>query len=259
MSDNGMRSRVVGCVVMVLLLVACGAPTPTPTALPTPTPEPTPTAKPATAQDYIKAMDDALNAAGTYHFDLDGAVAMEVPAQSVKLDIPMTLAGDVQAPDRMQASLNMTVMGVPIDTEVIAIGDEAWAKDPTTGQWVTTPGSEAPVGPQQFTELSDFEMGTMTVVGEETLDGQQVVHLTGKVDEDLNLGAELGGPMQLSLGADYWIAKESNLPLKATMAGSVPITPQSVEMTVGMSMTMLFSGFGEPVTIEPPSTATPTP
>ena len=99
----------------------------------------------------------------------------------------------------------------------------------------------------------------MMVVGEETLDGQQVVHLTGKVGEELDLGAELGGPMQMSLAADYWIAKETNLPLKATMMGNVPVAQEAVEMTVGMSMTMEFSGFGEPVTIEPPPMASPTP
>jgi hypothetical protein len=97
----------------------------------------------------------------------------------------------------------------------------------------------------------------MTLVGEEMLDGQQVVHVAGTVDEELDLGAELGGPMQMSLESDYWIAKESNLPLKASLVGSVPITQESLELTVGMSMTMEFSGFGESVTFEPPPTATP--
>ena len=101
MDHKRMRSGVIGCLVTVLLLVACGGPASTPTALPTPTPTP----KPLTAQEYLKAMEDALNAAGTYHFDMNGAITLDLPSQDTKLDIPMTLAGDVQTPDRMQASL----------------------------------------------------------------------------------------------------------------------------------------------------------
>jgi hypothetical protein len=257
MNHKLFRSAVIGCLVMVLLLVACGGPAATSTPLPTATPTPTP--KPLTAQEYLKEMEDALNAAGTYHFDLNGVLTVNVAAQDMKLDIPMTLAGDVQTPDRMQGSLTMSMMGSTIETEMIVIGNQAWAKDPTTGQWVASPQAQAPVGPRQFTELSDSELAGMTLVGEEMLDGQQVVHVAGTVDEELDLGAELGGPMQMSLESDYWIAKESNLPVKASLVGSVPITQESLEMTVGMSMTMEFSGFGEPVTIEPPPMASPTP
>jgi hypothetical protein len=225
---------------------------------PTPTPLPTPTPKPLTAQEILQASKDALNAAGTYHFDLNGTVAVDVPSLGIQMDMPMTMAGDVQSPDRMQGSLTMTVMSNTMTTEMIVIGSEAWAQDPITGEWVAGTQAGAPVDPTQFTDLSESELAGMAVVGEETLDGEQVVHLTGTVHEELNLGAELGGPMQLSLAADYWIAKESNLPLKATMAGSVPV-PEPVEMTVGMSMTIEFSGFGEPVTIESPPTPMPTP
>jgi len=259
MMHKRMRRGVIGCLVMALLLISCGAPASTPTALPTSTPAPTPTPKLVTAQDYLKAMEDALNAAGTYHFDLNGSVTLDLPAQDMKLDIPMAFAGDVQTPDKMQGSLTMTMMGNTIATDMIVIGGQAWVKNPTTGEWVASTPSAAPIGPQQFTELSDAELAGMTVVGEETLDGQQVTHVSGNVDEELDLGAELGGPLQMSLVSDYWIAKETNLPVKATMQGSLPLSQESVEMTVGMSMTMGFSGFGEPVTIEPPPTASPTP
>ena len=244
--------RVIGCLVTVFLLVSCGAPTPTPTPVPTATP------KPLTVQEILKAAEDALNAAGTYHFDINGQVAVDLPAQGMKLDMPMTFAGDVQAPDQMQGSLTMTVMSTTMTTEMIVIGSEAWAQDPITGQWVARTGTGAPVGPQQFTDLSESEVAGMTLVGEETLDGEQVVHLRGPVDEELDLGAELGGPIQLTLVADYWIAKESNLLFKATMEGVVPII-EPLEMTVGMSLTIEFSAFGEPVTIEPPPMATATP
>jgi len=258
MNHKRMRTGVIGCLVTVLLLVACGAPTPTPTPVPTSTPLPTPTPKPLTAQEILKAAQDALEAAGTYHFDMNAVAAVDVPSLGMQLDMPMLFAGDVQAPDQMQGSLTMTVLSTTMTTEMIVIGSEAWATDPTTGQWVARAESGAPVGPQQFTDLSESELAGMTLVGEETLDGEQVFHVTGTVDEELDLGAGLGGPMQLSLVADYWIAKESSLPVKASMEGSMPITQEGLEMTVGMSMTMEFSGYGEPVTIEPPPMATPT-
>jgi hypothetical protein len=248
MNRNRLGIEVVGLVLVVFLLASCGGPAATPTAQPTPTP------KPLTAQDYLQATEDALDAAGTYHFSMEGLVTVEVQSQGVKLEVPMMYEGEVQEPDRMHGSLSMTVMDTPVATEVIVIGDEAWAKDPTTGQWVTSAASAVPISPGQFTDLSDSELAGMTVVGEETLDGVQVIHLTGSVDQELNLGAELGGSMQLSLVADYWIAKESNLPLKAVVGGNAPVTAQSVEMMVGMSMTLVFSDFGEPVTIEPPPT-----
>jgi hypothetical protein len=218
-----------------------------------------PTPVPLTAQEILEASQDALEAAGTYHFDLNGGVTVDVPSQGIQLDMPMVFRGDIQSPDRMQGSLTMTVMGTTVETEVIAIGDQAWAKDPTTDQWIASPQAGAPVGPNQFTDLSETELAGMTIVGEETLDDEPVVHLTGMVDEELDMGAELGGAIPLSLVADYWVAKESNLPLKATMVGTVPVTQESLEMTVGMSMTIEFSAFGEPVTIEPPPMGTPTP
>jgi hypothetical protein len=251
------RSAVIGCLMMVLLLVGCSGPVGTPTAVPTPTPTPAPT--PATAQEYMKAMEDALNAAGTYHFDMDGAVSLDLPSQEMKLDIPMTLAGDVQAPDKMQGSLTMSMMGSSISTDMIVIGNQAWAKDPTTGEWVASPQAAAPVTPGQFTNLSESDLAAMKVVGEETLDGQQVIHVSGSVNQELDLGTELGGPMQMSLASDYWLAKETNLPIKASVVGNVPIAQEGLEMTVGMSLTLQFSGFGEAVTIEPPPMASPTP
>jgi hypothetical protein len=250
---------VISMVLVAVFLVSCGAPAPTPTPLPTstptPVPTPTPTPLPPSAQAIMTAALDAQQAAESYHFDMDALVSMTGDAVGGTMKVPFNFAGDFQAPDRMQGTMKATAQGVTVETGMTMIGTDVWIKDPTTGQWVASPQSAVPFTPQEFTKLDPSVLQNLQFVGEESLDGTPTYHLTTQTSAPLDLGEPLG-QIQLDMKAGYWIDSETDLVRKITVGGTVPTTG-TVQLTIGLSMTIQFSDYGVPVTIEPPPTATP--
>jgi hypothetical protein len=63
--------------------------------------------------------------------------------------------------------------------------------------------------------------------------------------------------VQGELQVEYWIGVEESLLRKATMEGEMSVLGEE-EATMQLSATATYSGYGEPVVIEPPELPTPT-
>jgi len=226
-------------VALALVLLACGGPTATPT--------------PPPAADILNAATAAMEKLNSSHLDM--TMAMTMTAQGMTLNIPITLAGDMQNPDRFKGKMQMSVMGQSMDVEMIVIGDTTYVTDPATGEWQTTTAEEAgvPFDPKELTGgVKPEDIEGLTLVGEEMVGDRAAYHLTGKVTKaPLGLEESLGEGSDVNLTAHYWIDKETNHTLKGTVSGDMTITGE-MEATINMVMTMLFSAFDVPVTIEAP-------
>ena len=226
-------------VALALFVLACGGPTATPT--------------PPPAADILNAATAAMEKINSAHLDM--TMAMTMTAQGMTLNIPMTLAGDMQNPDRFKGALSMSMMGQNINIEMIVIGEDTYVTDPTTGAWQAATAEEAgvPFDPKELTGgVKPEDLEGLALVGEEMVGDRPAYHLTGKVTKaPLGLEESLGAGGDVNLTADYWIDKETSYTLKTTVAGDMTITGE-MEAAINMAMTMLFSAFNEPVTIEAP-------
>jgi len=228
---------VIVLVALALLVIACGA-------APTPTPPP--------AADILNAATAAMENLDSAHLDM--TMAMTMTAQGMTLNIPITMAGDMQNPDRFKGTLAMEMMGQSIKADMVVISPTTYISESTTGEWQTTTAEEAgiPFDPSNLTGVDSEDVEGLALVGEETVDGRTVYHLTGTVKAaPLGLQESLGAGGDVSLKADYWIDKENNQILKSTVSGVIEITGD-MAATVDLSMVILFTDYNKPVTIEAP-------
>jgi hypothetical protein len=229
---------VIVLVALALIVIACGA-------TPTPTPPP--------AADILNAATAAMENLDSAHLDM--TMAMTMTAQGMTLNIPITMAGDMQNPDRFKGTMAMEAMGQSLNMDIVVISNTTYISESTTGAWQATSAEDAgvPFDPKQLIGgVKPEDIEGLTLVGEEMVGDRPAYHLTGKVTKaPLGLGESLGAGGDVSLTADYWIDKETSYILKQTVSGDMTITGQ-LEATVNLAMTMLFSAFDVPVTIEAP-------
>ena len=186
----------------------------------------------------------------SFHFEMDMRIGIE--SEGLSLDVPVTFVGDIQAPDRVQGALSMTPFGiVTIEYQVINIGDTTYQTDPQTGEWEVTTSPAVP-----FTDPSDFlaskpsDFLDLVLLGEETLDGVRVYHLSG------TMSPEAFGGIQGDLVADIWTGVEDSLVRQIAVKGVVQIEGGGLLPEGGgnatVDMTVKFSDYGKPVSIEAP-------
>jgi hypothetical protein len=194
----------------------------------------------------------------SWHLDMEMQMTMEM--QGLTLDIPLIFAADYQAPDRMQGTLSADLMGMALEMDMIVIGETAYVTDPETGEWTVSSDPATSFAPEEFTGLDPDRLEDLVLVGEEALDDVPVYHLKGTTPaEELGMGQlDLDVGVQGELQVGYWIGVEDSLLRQATMDGELSVLGEE-EATVQLSATATYSGFGEPVVIEPPELPTPTP
>lgn len=231
---------VIVLVALALFVVACGDSEPT--ATPTPPP----------AADILQAASTAMEEADSVHIDM--TMQMTMTTQGMTLQIPLTLKGDMQNPDRFKGRMTMDMMGQSVIADMVVISPTTYISESTTGEWQTTTAEEAglPVDTNSISGVKPEDVENLTLVGEETVDGRPAYHLTGVVKAaPLGLSESLGAGGDVNLKADYWIDKENSYMLKSTVSGDIAITGD-MEANVNLVMLMLFSNFNAPVTIEAP-------
>ncbi len=225
-------------VALALLVLACGGPEATPT--------------PPPAADILTAATAAMEKVDSAHIDM--TMQMTMTAQGMTLNIPITLKGDVQNPDRFKGTMSMDMMGQSVVADMVVISPTTYISESTTGEWQTTTAEEAgiPFDPSNVAGIKPEDIEDLTFVGEEVVDGRAAYHLTGTVKSaPLGLQESLGVGGDANLKADYWIDKENSYMLKSTVSGDIEITGDTAA-TVNLSMVMIFSDFNVPVTIEAP-------
>jgi hypothetical protein len=245
--------------------IATPSPEPTATQTPAPTatatPSPTPAAPLPLAGDVVEASTEAMKVVPSFHFEMD--IVASIESEDLALELPIEISGDYLAPDKIKASLKMTVIFLIIETEMVSLGNTQYIKDPETGEWQVTAGeSSILMDPGQFVEMELENLRDLKMVGLETLDGVEVYHLTATATEGTYGGG--GGEFQLSM----WIRSADGLVARVVAEGDVDIGEAAGgllgdvgEGASSVTLTATLSNFGEDVAIEAPilaPAATPT-
>ena len=188
----------------------------------------------------------------SFHFDLDARIRQG--SGGIESEIPMTFVGDVSVPDRVRGTLQVSLGFFTVRIKTLAIGDTAYITDPQTGDWVIAPGLlSALPNPADLARDKAPTVEDLTVVGEEVLDGVAVYHLTGVPSE------ETLGKLGDEAGIAFWIGVEDLLLRRVATEGQIDLS--AIGQSLGgagitgiatVAITIVFSNYGEPVTIDAP-------
>jgi hypothetical protein len=181
---------------------------------------------------------------------------MNISAKSegVAMEIPFKFEGDFQAPDRSKGKMELSIFFFTVETEFVQIGDTNYTSDPETGEWqidtepISPFGSPTDLaGPESLTGIDD-----LVLVGEETRDGVQVLHLSGSVPAS-DFGEE---DAEGELRVDLWIGVEESLLREMSFEGEFDapedLAAATEAATAALSLTLKLSNYGVPVIIEAP-------
>jgi ligand-binding sensor domain-containing protein len=185
----------------------------------------------------------------SYHFEMD--MEMAVAEGGMTMEIPFTFTGDFQAPDRVQGTMSMSFLGMTIELEFITIGETAYTTNMETGEWEVSTEQVSPFAPEDFTGIDPADIEDLALVGEETLDGTAVYHLTGTVSAQ-ELGDAMG-EAQGELQVGYWIGVEDGRLRQNAVEGELSAEGGTIDLIA----TTVYSDYGQSVTIEPPELPAP--
>ena len=203
-------------------------------------------------QEILDAAYAAMRDVESFHFELDAHVMQS--SGGVESEIPMTFVGDVSVPDRVRGTLEVSLGFFTLRLETLAIGDTAYMRDPETGDWAIARGLDSMLpNPADVAHDKAPAVESLTLVGEEVLDGATVYHLTGVPSKE-----NLGDPRDEAEIA-YWIGVEDLLLRRVETGGQIDISAigealggAGLSGTATVAITIEFSDYGEPVTIEAP-------
>jgi hypothetical protein len=187
-------------------------------------------------------------------------MVIALTGEGLNLDVPLTFVGDFQAPDRLRADMSLVIALFAVETEIVSIGDTTYTRNPQTGEWDVTVGEGAFfISPTEFMGEGVEDLNDLVYVGVETLDGVSMYRLQGTSVT----GAFTESESDFVLS--FWIGVGSGLLERVKAEGEFEIgedDPLFGDVPAGtgkVSLTVSFSGFGAPVSIEPPDLDAPPP
>ena len=172
------------------------------------------------------------------------------------IESDVVITGDFQAPDRSQFTVDIsTNVGLTIQYEAIIIGQDAYQKLPFTDTWEQSPDpldlitGSAYLG-QLNLELNSETAQAISLVGPETLDGEDVIYLKGTLPAEV-VAQLIGGEDVQSGSADVeiWIGVEDFLIRRMSM--EYEQTDSTGATTTGTT-TLTYSNYNGPVDIQAP-------
>ena len=93
----------------------------------------------------------------SYHSEMDVRIRSE--SQQGQVELPYEIVVDYQAPDSLRADLTVTVpLYGSIETQMVRIGDTAYATNPDTGEW-------------EFVPFQGFPIEKLDLLAEDTIAG----------------------------------------------------------------------------------------
>ena len=198
------------------------------------------------AETLVRGSADATGALKSFHFTLD---VQNVPRSGAGLQLT-SAEGDVVVPDRAQADIGGTFAGVPITTQVVAIGEKVWLKNPLSGEWQSIDVNTTPIA------LLDPSKGVLAVMegiseptdeGTEEIDGVTLRKVSGTASAVDVAPLVAVSPSDREVPVMLWIGEEDSLLHRIEVSGPVAEgEPDDVVRVVEISR------FDEPVTIEAP-------
>jgi hypothetical protein len=243
---------------LLLTAVACGntavsspspsptaspAPTVAPTATPAPTPTPTPTPLPEGGGGPVAE-------AAVAKLQADPLIVHVVQvgtATAVGQEISFESSSDFDGAD-FHVVLSISAGAQSTEQEIILIGDEAWARAGATGTLtsVSTAQLAATVeGLYKAIRLVD-DPQALKLVGTETIDGQELQHLTAV--GTIPYAPASGGTGKYDV-FDLWVLEDGTPVIARTEFSATDATGLDASGTTDFT----FSNWGGPITIEPPA------
>ncbi len=201
-----------------------------------------------TPEALVEASVAATEEVGSFHFTFDSE---NVPVGG---GLQLTGAeGDAAVPDRVAADVTGAFGGVPIQTRIVAIGDDVWLENPLSGGWTTVDVGTTPQA------LLDPASGVLAVLeqvsdiaedGTETVGDVEATRLTGTATAEAVAPLVAVTPGDGVTDVTIWIGSDDSLLRRIRVEGAVAEgEPESAVRVVEISR------FDEPVTIEPPEEA----
>ena len=222
--------------------------TPPPTATPEPTAAPPPTPVTASPLSILESAVAAMDSVKTAHFDMN--LTVEVKTGGSTLDVPLSLVGVFQVPDRTRGTLSVSLFLLSIESEFITIGGTAYNTNPGTGEWEVSSETVFPFGPEEFLRPDLSGLQELALLGTESRDGVVVHHLSSLAPAEL-FGQE-GAAGELRL--EWWIGAEDGLLREVALTGEIEFAAAALlgvgeagTATVTASGAIKFSAFGEPI------------
>jgi lipoprotein LprG len=198
------------------------------------------------AEELVRESVDATAAIQSFHFTLD---VQGVPRTSAGLQLTAA-EGDVLTPDRARADVTGNFAGTPITTQVVAIGDDVWLKNPLSGDWQPIDVSATPLA---LLDPSQGVLGVMTGItdptdeGTEELNGVELRKIGGSAPARDVAPLVAVAPSDRDVPVTLWIGEEDRLLRRIEVSGPVADGEPADALRV-----VEVSRFDEPVTIEAP-------
>ncbi|MDH4178169.1 MAG: LppX_LprAFG lipoprotein [Thermoleophilia bacterium] len=196
----------------------------------------------------VRASIEATGSLESFHFTFDSE---NVPVGG---GLQLTGAeGDALVPDRVAADVTGSFGGLPIQTRIVAIGDEVWLENPLSGRWTrvdvgTTP--QALLDPARGVLAVLEQVSGLAEDGTETVGNADAVRLTGAAPAEAVAPLVAVAPGDGVTDVTIWIGSDDSLLRRIRVEGAVAAgEPETAVRVVEISR------FDQPVTIEPPEVA----
>lgn len=224
------------------------------------------TASPAAGQSDAAALlakaGTAMSQIKSFHFELTTPRGKTTFMDQFELK---SVSGDVQRPDRFQATISVTVAVVNLDIQVIGIGSRIWVTNPlaTAGQPQYTTvdaggGLDALLNPDRLLLQAIRYVQDATITGTQTIDGVTTTIVEGTVDlgqvanpQGTPVPVERFGLPQTRVPVIVWIDGDGRVRVLQVNGPLAPGEDANVVRELDLSK------FDQPLDIQPPVGATP--
>jgi LppX_LprAFG lipoprotein len=211
------------------------------------------------AEAKLKDVAETMLGLDSFHFDFSTPEGKTLLADQIEL---VGVEGDVQRPDKFQATFRVKAAIVELALDAIGVGRDVWVEDPIGGgEFVKVTGNEGDetvppldfLNPDNLVDKALRSLKDAKVEGEEELNGQSTTTYTGTFDPNDLEAAEDGAfpgiegdiePLKVKL----WVDDQNRL-LRMELEGPL----LEAEKDTGRIVRRIeFSTFNEPLAIEPP-------
>jgi hypothetical protein len=217
-----MRTRPVTAIALgalvALALAACGGGKPQPAAA-----------------DIVAQAIKATQAEKAFHFVFD---EKEGPRSTTGLHLSFA-EGDVVVPDKIQADVSGTLLGVPLRSQLIVVSGRYFVKDPLSGKWQEVSVKTNPVAffdPAKGVLAVIEGAKNVEVVGSEKVAGVDAYHLKGKTPLSAITPILGNTPGPRLVDVELWVDKATDRLARLRLVGRVQegdsaATERTVEIT----------------------------
>ena len=133
------------------------------------------------------------------------------------------ITGDVNAEGNMQATIDVTQAGVPLQLKFVAVGDTHYIEDPLSLKWQSIAANDSPVG------TLNLSAGTIQILdriqdptyeGEESKGGDKTYRVAGEVAAEEV--AAIAGAVDTTntFPTDIWVGANDSLVYEVDIAGA---------------------------------------